>query len=87
MTCVTDECTQGRKPCPTPDQCCERARRIQEEAHRWHCRDIGVEAALPASFTEIVTDEIKPKRSLWQRIGFATVVALCLLWAAIAVWG
>ena len=53
---------------------------------------IGVEAADAARVTgaPIVTTELREVReplSFWQIAGFATAVAVCSMFAAIAVWG
>lgn len=67
----------------------EMTRRQQEAEYLW-TRELGVEAADAARVTgspPIVTAELREVPSFWQRVGFACVVALCLLWAAIAVWG
>lgn len=39
MTCVLDECNQGREPCPDPAVCCGRSRR-QEAEYLWTRRDL-----------------------------------------------
>jgi hypothetical protein len=79
MTCVTDECEQGDRPCPTPTICCGAdLRRVVTQPVS---RDLGVEGALPSAFTnEPQPADDQPAPGLrW----FAVVAVLAFLLAAI----
>jgi hypothetical protein len=70
MTCVTDNCCQGRKPCPTPRLCTDNGGARIDDG-----QIVGYESA------GRVPDPPKPAGRDWGAIGMYCAVVVAVLFA------